>query len=746
MKKTLSFVLAAIFLASVLASCASFEPQSTLDPKITVTSSDAKDAAQWLDARLETIPDRIVIGTDASSYGVDVSALEDDGYIIRHIGDEIALFAKSADGLDRAARKYAKTVEKNETVANEVFHEGARIEELRLAGNDISTYAISVDCKSKYLSDWVTDSLAGTFGDLIGYACGFSPEVGAEAEHYIILRQVDRADFRESSYNYHFENGDLIIEFIDFYGARNGALLFLQNECGWSDLAIGYDVLAEAELVEVSADLDVTVHPTLEGGVDQGCLRVPYSTIRKVTGTISEDRYVRTELLDRTYKIPSAHHALGTDWAYDYGVRRTSHYVCLTSEEVFEETVEEITNHIATRIASGEKMGEDIYHIDLGMEDGNIASGTTFCNCKDCRAVYLEEGAAWAGPMIRFANRVEEAVDAAKYDGIKYSVFAYVGSQMPPKKTAPNDDIYVTIVTHEMCDKHFIDGSQCTGSCALRWMIDFNRSYTGGRRIINNEDWASWIKGWHALGAHLYIRVATLSSYFHPFMTMYEQYENMKFFVENGVMSIYNESYAYDGLDFNYLVGELYQILQYYPGLSRAEYYEHFDRLLEKYYGEGWREIRELCDLIREAELREGCTSAWCLTDPQYDDQFILDNWDKLISLADSAANKAGSALEERFCAFAKCIVLRIGCAGTYRLYGTKGAQFDLACERWKEMVDLLAKHGHPIVDASTLTGYHFGVQTGNVIFFNATQTGYWPSAEVLEPTFEAMIEHDLYY
>ena len=521
MKKALSMLLAVVFTVvftvGALASCA-LSPAQT---DVRLTSSDAKSAADWLEERLGVIPDRLVIGTDDGGLGVDLASLEDDGYIIRSFGDEIALLARTADGLDRAVRKYAKAVEAGKRVEDEVYHEGSRIETLRLAGNDISTFAIRVDGESEYLRDWVADELAGVFADLIGFACGFTPEVGGEAARYIVFRQISDADFRESSYNYHFENGDLVIEYIDFYGARNGALLFLQNECGWTDLAIGYDVLAEAELVDVPDYLDVTVHPTLEGGVDQGCLRVPFSTIRKITGTVSESRYVLTGILDRTYKIPSAHHALGSDWAHEYGVEMTDHYVCLTDEYALEDTIEEIVAHIEKRIAAGEKIGDELFHIDLGMEDGNIASGTTFCQCKNCRKVYLEEGAAWAGPMIRFANSVEEAVDAAGYDGIKYSVFAYVGSQMPPKKTAPNDDIYVTMVTHEMCDKHFIDGSQCTGSCALRWMLDFNRSYTGGRRIINNEDWASRIRGWKALGAHLYIRVATLSSYFHPFMTMY---------------------------------------------------------------------------------------------------------------------------------------------------------------------------------------------------------------------------------
>ena len=745
MKRTIALFLAAVMLASALASCASVAPTASPNANIRLTSSDAYDAAAWLNERLgERLTDSVVIGTDASAHGVDLSTLEDDGFFIRSFGREDVLFANDTDGLDRAVRKYAKMVEAGEEIADVTYHEGPRINELRLAGNDISAYALRVESDNKYVREWVTEEIAGYFCDLIGMATGFTPVLGGEAEHFIILRHVpakERKDFRESSYNYHFENGDLVIEFIDLYGAKNGALMFLQEECGWVDLTIGYDVLAEADVIDVPAELNVTAHPALSGGVDQSCLRNRYSSLRKVTGTLSDTTYMGNVLTNRNYRIPSAHHALGTKWASYYGVSMTSHYVCLTDEYVLEDTIDEITEHIAARIKDDEVIGDSLDHIDLGMEDGNVAWGTTFCKCKNCLAVFHEEGNAWSGPMIRFANAVEKGVDKAGYDGIKYSVFAYVGSQMPPKKTAPNDDIYVTIVMHDACDKHFVDGSQCDGNCGNMWMRDWNRDYTNGQRYVNNRDWSKWIKDWRAMGTHLYVRVATLSAVLHPFMTMYAQYENMKFFAENGVTAIYNESYAFDGLDFNLLVGELYQICQFYPTLSRAEYYEHFDRLLEKYYGEGWRDIRALCDLMREAELISGCASAWSISDknPQYDDEYFIGHWDEMLSLADSAAKKAGSAIEQRFCEYAKCIVIKMGCAALYRARGEKSGEFAAAGERWEELVALLEKNGHPIIDASSISFYHQGVQEGNAIFFTADETGYWPATIHLEPTLEQM-------
>ena len=113
MKKTLCLLLAAVFIASVLTACGERKnAAAAINANVRVTSSDATDAAAWLTARLgDKLTDRVVLGTNADGYGVDVSALEDDGYFIRSLGGEVALLAKTAEGLDRVVRKYAKAVE-----------------------------------------------------------------------------------------------------------------------------------------------------------------------------------------------------------------------------------------------------------------------------------------------------------------------------------------------------------------------------------------------------------------------------------------------------------------------------------------------------------------------------------------------------------------------------------------------------------------------------------------------------------
>ena len=142
MKKLLSAALCAAMLVGTLASCASTEGR--LDPAITLTSSDARANAEWLDNRLDEIPDDVIIGIGSDDeYGIDMSDFESDGYILREMGGEVLIFGASADGLDRAVRKYAKAAEAGATAElDEVYHEGYRIEKLTVAGRDISEYTI----------------------------------------------------------------------------------------------------------------------------------------------------------------------------------------------------------------------------------------------------------------------------------------------------------------------------------------------------------------------------------------------------------------------------------------------------------------------------------------------------------------------------------------------------------------------------------------------------------------------------
>ena len=682
MKRVLCITLAAIFFASVLTSCASpGSPRPALDPKITVTSSDAVDAAKWLDERLDSIPDRIVIGTDAAKYDVDVSALEDNGYIIRYIGNELAILARTADGLDIAARKYAKSVEAGKSIADETYHEGYRIKELRLAGNDISTYAISVEGEDDYICKWAKQNAAEPFAKLIKIACGAEIPIGGEAEHRIVFRRTTDKSFKESSYHYYFVGGDLIFEYADLAGARNCMVKFLENECGWDDLYYGFDVLRESDLVDVTAETDVLCHPRF-GGIRLTTIGSFYE--KNTLYSVGSDAFTYK------YRIPSAHHYVGRIWAKEYGCGRTGHMPCLTDEDVIADTAEEIAASVAASIASNVKIGEELDCINLGMEDSGA-----WCSCKNCLKLAKEENYTWAGPMVYFANAIDDALDEMDYDGLKYSIFAYYGSN-PPPKTSPHDDVYVTFVCDNYCTTHALNGSQCTGNT-----LNLPGTVGGTRRGNNNEE-ANWIRGWCEIAKHVYVRPAPLSAPFHAYTIIDQLYDDITFLTECGVECIYNEIYTTLELDTNLIATELWEAMTFDPDMTRAEYYEEVARLFEKYYGDGWQGAFDYIECLEATELAtDDCWSAWhgyaFITDTLQNDHALYRKlWDRMLDSLSLAEKAANSDEQEDRVKRLRISALIGGCyASYYYAYEDRDDErIAMLCERWDEMIALSKEVG----------------------------------------------------
>ena len=684
MKKLISLTLAAVMLAASLVSCASRESANAPGANIRVTSSDGEDAAVWLAERLgERLPERVVLGTDADGYGVDVSALEDDGYFIRACGGEDVLFARTADGLDRAVRRYAKLVEAGEPIADETYHEGYRVGELRFAGVPVGEYAIAVEGEDEYIRSWATENCAAPFASLIKIACGAELSVGGEAEHKIVFRQIADESFKESSYHYFFEGGDLIFEYADLGGARNAFVKFLEAECGWDDLYYGCDLLKEADVIDVSADTDVLCHPRFDG-IRMTTLGsfYPYNTLYSVSHTAFTYKY----------RVESAHHWLGAPgrWAADYGIwgiHRKYTMVCLTDEEVFDVVVEQITEYIKSRLDAGEVIGDSFTAINLGMEDGNY-----WCDCKKCSKIKLEEGGTWSGPMVRFANAVEEAIDEAGYDGLKFPIFAYLGSNKPPVKTAPNDDVYVTFVCDSHCNKHDLSNEQCYTIKA------------SNKDLVSSDTclYAEMIKGWLALTPNVVARPAPLGHDYGGYgaFTLIDQtYGDVTFLSDCGVRWVYDEIGTVDESDPMLIISELWDALMFDPDMTRAEYYEEVARLFEKYYGTNWRHVLRYYDLLEEAEIAGNyCWTNWYSSDYfRVDLNVYRDNWDEMLSELALAERGADSAHQEDLIRRIRADALYSGCTLLYfKAYQLEDDEtLDLLRGRWAEMNAVLATCGY---------------------------------------------------
>ena len=406
MKRTIALFLAAILVAAALVSLA-YAP--TANARIRTTSDDAADAAAWLEERLgDRLSDRVVMGTDSAGYGVDLSALEDDGYIIRSVGAEIALFARTTDGLDRAARAYAKSVEAGEGIADAAYHEGYRIKRIEIAGRDISEY--TVFCENEpYLV-----AAANEFAARIKEACGVSLTVSTEASAApsISIGYVHDDSLNTCGYRWTVDENGLALLCSDGYkpsSAHYGVVRFLENALGWFGLSFGYEALVEAELISL---------PVGESGGETNA----FGQI-----AVYGDSHCPSDLFEHPYGslngIPTACHGLQSNkfgGALSTSPNRNweNDQPCWLSEEFLEESYEDILAYIEKILSTGCVIGEDFFFVDIAHGDND-----NWCACRDCTKLYRDEGATHSAHIVTWANDLIAEINKVR-PGLFYGIFA----------------------------------------------------------------------------------------------------------------------------------------------------------------------------------------------------------------------------------------------------------------------------------------------------------------------------------
>ena len=474
MKRHLSLILAAVMIAASCASCASALPKASL---IRTTSSDAADAAAWLEERLgDKLTDRVVIGTDADAYGVDVSTLAEDGYVIRDLGGETAIFAATEAGLDRAARKYAKAVESGASATDTTYHEGYRVKSLTIAGNDISEYAIvrvSAD-------DPCVETAAAQLAEYIEKSCGAALPVCTEADFASAgrARKIAISSGDESLGDEGFslsvsEDGTLAIKGGVWRGSLYGVYGLLED-MGWRFLASeGYykefipldkqEYLYESERVDLTSAINRTEIPdvSIRGGVGGKKQRNSYVS------------YQNTALGGWGFIIRACHglqnnHELVFTGEYEglyKGLEEEGLQPCYSNESILEAIDDYARNYVKTRLALGQKIGREIIAVDVSMWD---SGPWFFCQCKSCQRIETQEKDGWlshTGPYLRMANRVAELLDR-EYHGVCAAILAYNGTDKLPAITRPAHNLYIaycfyTSGDYVTCSNHCISGEDC---------------------------------------------------------------------------------------------------------------------------------------------------------------------------------------------------------------------------------------------------------------------------------------------
>ena len=644
MKRTLSLILAAVMLAAVLASCAASPKALSPNANVHLTSSDAADAAAWLSSRLgEHLTERVVLGTNADGYGVDLSTLEDDGYVIRARGKEAALFARTADGLDRAVRKYAKAVESGTVIADETYHEGARIKSLKIAGRDMSEYTIYSE-NAPYLV-----TAAKELSSYIKSACGASLPVasGEPAAPYIALKYVHDDALSTCGYRWRVSEDGLTLECSDGYkpsSAYCAVTRFLETRLGWFGLSYGYPELESADIVSIDVG---------ESGGETNEFR-----FFNLFGDsyITKDAYTRTT--PTLCAIPNACHGLQNskfggelsssvdrDWAWDQP--------CWLDEDFYEVSRDDIIAYIEKLLAAGKVIGEDFGFVDVAHGDN-----AEWCNCRECTKLYREEGPTHASHILTWINRLSEELNET-YPGLYYGIFAYQGTNKLPKTIRPNEHIHITYCYDNSCSAHSIDGKNCdedpVKNIGISWRGDHDN------RIMSAD-----LLDWLGVTPNVYVWYYGLMNGYTTMSFVHTVRDDLTFFHDAGVQGI-----AWESEDKGFSTGKISKWLGseflWNADMTDEEYEAHYSRVLRALYGEDAESaVREYVEIQDRVYQTGRCMTCWAFygINSHMSEVLYREVADELFEIIESAIPLAGSKKQEQR-------LWRLSCENIYKTCAT---------------------------------------------------------------------------
>ena len=661
MKKLLSLALAAVMLASC----------GTAPESVTLASSDAAVYADWLTDRIGYTPEGVVLGIGSSAeYGIDMTDFESDGYVLRTVGDTTVAFGKTADGLDRAVREYAKAVA-TDTVADldTVYHEGCRIKKLTIAGRDISEYTVYYPADANENMKFAVSELIS----LVKKACGveLTAVQGEATGNAFEFRFSKDASLGNDGYKYTVTDSGIVFEGAVKRGSMYAVWRFLQNECGWDCLIFGDSYLNPADHVDVPAGTAATETPVLE-----------YLNLYAPAMRFTNDRANPTAAQNSYGTIVQACHGMQNNRFCDEDF--WSRQICYTDEGRYEECLANVEAYVKARYGNP------------GFMDVDIAQGDNhnYCLCDTCMEVFKEEG-GHAGAVVRFANKLSEELNE-KYPGVVYKIFAYANSNVPPKVTAPNEHIYVTFCYDRNCSNHDLDGSECTTKVGF-----YN---------VDNEGFSAWLKGWCELTPNVDVWLYTLDTNLQQYTVIDNIRRDMQFFRDIGARGLFLESETYE-LGIRRIEHQLWAEMNWDPDMTEAEFEALLCTLLQREYGSGWEHIREFIRHWETSQDLQGCWHCWGWTeiylfDARYNTGFYRDRFDSFVEMFDAAMAEADSKAQEDAIELLSCTMLYMGCYSSYFREYLEGDTDRIAVleERYALVLERLRKFGYNPALVPTIT------------------------------------------
>ncbi|NMP37628.1 MAG: DUF4838 domain-containing protein [Clostridiales bacterium] len=389
---------------------------------------------------------------------------------------------------------------------------------------------------------------------------------------------VDREYLGDEGVNFFTLGKKLVIAGGEKRGTLYSVYTFLEEvlDCHWytSELII----IPESAKVEIPAELNTVQLPSLEyRETDWISPRdVEYSMANKLNSNIY--RYLSEENGGTVGYSGSFAHTLTTHFVssekyFDshpeyYALRdgeRVPEQLCLTNPDVLEIIIEEVRAQL--------RSDPNKQIVSLTQHDNQ-----KYCTCENCAAIDEAEG-SHSGTMITFINAVADAIKD-EFPKIAVDTFAYQYTRKPPKTVKPRENVIVRLCSIECCFAHSLSNKDCE----------------------KNAEFCKDLEGWSQICNRLYVwdYTTNYACYLAPFSNFKVMQDNMRFFVKNNVVGIYEEgNYTASQCDaeFAELRAYLLSKLLWNPNV---DYLAEMNAFLKAYYGDGWQYIREYIDMTSE--------------------------------------------------------------------------------------------------------------------------------------------------
>lgn len=390
-----------------------------------------------------------------------------------------------------------------------------------IAGNDIADYVIVKPADATESEAFAAEELSA----YIEKACGVKLEIVMEtdSEKTITIVRDTSGELGTDGVRICTEDGKLTIAGGTVRGCLNGVYEFLDSYIGWRFLPHGQEYLITEGTVDIPDGIDDTQIPVLE-------YRYSYWTPYYNAETAEPDA-AKQKVNVRTYSLIYGG-SFGFTGSYCHtfgylanGAHSTTEQPCLTDETVYQNMLAGVLKLLAEN--------PDAKLISVSQDDN-----TGYCQCEKCTEIALEEGvdvvgedgatereARQSGPIIRFVNRIAQAVYDAGYTEVKIHTFAYSYSKEPPSVTSCRDNVLVQLCSDGTCSQHALNDPTCN-----EWSGVYNW-------YCNNAVWADALVGWSKICETIYIWDYTTNYQYYaiPYPNFDVLAENIRFYVENNV-------------------------------------------------------------------------------------------------------------------------------------------------------------------------------------------------------------------